>query len=687
MNLLLRRRAARLLALCVVSVAYVCFVPARAVFAQVPNSLSTHGLPGLVNTPNAGSIPTGAIEFNLNSMPDYQRLLGDARSNFAWQANFQFAFGLWDRLVIGGRGTEVRAKEPWGVFLHRGPDGDVRFIPQQMLTRDLSGNAQLLLVRESRLLPSIAVGLQDFGGAVVNLRGRFAVASKTISDRIRVSAGYGLGPNVLDGVFGGIELAPIPELALVAEYDSERFNTALRLQPMPQHLVRRGFPQPTVDVMWAESEGVSWGVGFRMPLDQGLSPDAESADPAAMWAVNPEDSGPGTAHAISTELIRVGFENVVVRYAEDSTLLIEYENRVYNQTQLDGIAAALTVAEALAFVDTERVQLVLKNQDLPFIVIEIPLKAIAQLRSGQRSAASIPGLSVRWATRGEGSHAGQNRTFGRVDLEVLPLIENFAYSELGVLEGRLNLITTARVQVARGTTIDVGVHSPVAQTPDYFLKGGPLGDPGFQRIVLRHTRRVPTPVEIPLWVEWSAGRFGLDHVGIRQQTEFSLAEGRVRLGTDLAWMGVDAAKLDQTLALGTLTVSIPQYESLVSLTGGRFLFEDWGVAGAFSRFFGDTQISLFLRHSNLASQAGLGFTIPLSFRRDLRPGRFRPRLTSAWRQEQRTTLFVDYGNPLRSDVTRSLPASGGLGQIFFDRGRLTPAWIRSNLGASRLWRP
>jgi hypothetical protein len=643
---------------------------------RLPDALSTHGLPGLVNTPAASALPTGVFRFNVNSMPDYQLLGGDVRDDFAWQANVQLAIGLWgDRLTIGGRATEIRRKTAGGPRLIAFPGGRFAFVATDFVIRDLAANASLLLLREGRYTPALTLGVQDLGGAANFLEGRFAVASKRIGEWARVSAGWGIGEDVLDGAFGGIEVAPLPGLGLVAEYDTERFNAGARWRILPERLAARGVPQLTASAFWTEDEEVSWSVDLSMPLDPGTLRRPSPSRPAP--------SAPEIADPVARALVEVGYENVAVQ-REGSTLRIEYENRVYNQSELDGLGVALRTAAVAAPPDVETFELVVTSVNVPTVAVRASRSALDALAAAPDTTIDTDALSVQWAA---GARAGGPRHAGAwrsLDLEVTPVLENVAFTESTVADVRLSVVPSLRAQLPGGLTLDAAARVAVYQSPRYFLFDGPRPDPQLERATLGWLHRWPLGSGWGGWAEWSGGRLDVDNLGVRQQTRLASPGGRVQMGLDVALVGPRTSEVDRLYAVGSLGAYLPEIGAQVTLFGGQFLDEDRGAGVDVSRFFGDTRVSLFARRTDAESVAGMQFAIPLSSRKDLRPLPLRPRVTSAFRPGVQTVVGGDR-NPIRRDVGRLLSPETSLAFRHLDWGRLAPVWIQQRLADPRFW--
>lgn len=83
--------------------------------------------------------------------------------------------------------------------------------------------ALVQLAPETRNVPAIALGIQDFTNA--RIRSPFVVATKQLGEQ-PVFATFGLGRGRFSGsdVFGGVSYAPVQRVSLSAEYDGLQIN-------------------------------------------------------------------------------------------------------------------------------------------------------------------------------------------------------------------------------------------------------------------------------------------------------------------------------------------------------------------------------------------------------------------------------------------------------------------------------
>jgi len=132
------------------------------------------------------------------------------------------------------------------------------------------------------------------------------------------------------------------------------------------------------------------------------------------------------------------------------------------------------------------------------------------------------------------------------------------------------------------------------------------------------------------------------------------------------------------VALANGRVRYPPWDLTLSVTAGRFLDQDQGVAVDLSRFFGNTEIGVFLRHSENGSVGGLRFSVPLTLPKELPPWRFRPRLPDVYSYAQNTTVFTDM-NVIRNDIGRTLSTDHTIERVYWNRDRLYPAYIQQHV--------
>ena len=185
---------------------------------------SIYGVSGIIKTPNAYIVDNGRCVMGLAYFKDYH-IKPDEKYE-QWGVNFNIGF---------------HSRFELGVRLAILPDipGDSPIF-DGYLDRVLSG--KFLLLKEKKMVPQIAFGIQDIAGTRLH-NSTYLVASKNIqmnkSFSILLNLGYGSKLNDLIfedarnhhfiGVFGGTEFSFKKKIVLMMEYDARDINSGLKI--------------------------------------------------------------------------------------------------------------------------------------------------------------------------------------------------------------------------------------------------------------------------------------------------------------------------------------------------------------------------------------------------------------------------------------------------------------------------
>lgn len=169
------------------------FTPA-AVFAEP----TTTGQTGLINMPDGRVAPDGTLRLGDGYQKPYNTFWG--------------SISLFDRLDLDGRYTSIQGVRGFSDPTEAATYGRYK---------DKAFDAKLLLLKESKYLPSLAVGEEDFIGTGL-FTAPYVAASKQFGP-LDVTLGY--GRKRIDGAFGGLRYKPafLKNWAVVAEYDATNY--------------------------------------------------------------------------------------------------------------------------------------------------------------------------------------------------------------------------------------------------------------------------------------------------------------------------------------------------------------------------------------------------------------------------------------------------------------------------------
>jgi Exopolysaccharide biosynthesis protein YbjH len=448
------------------------------------------------------------------------------------------------------------------------------------------------------------------------------------------------------------------------------------------------------DVLWQQDQHVSWGISLRSVLGEAKFQAQREARANKRYSrrnamLLAEPSLQTVSEQLQAELIERGLENVritVARLELGMTVVVEYENRRYNRDELDALGLVLGVAALRTPPLITQMRVIVKKVNIPVLEVSTSVEAFLAFVNEQMSAAAFAlqfhiTQEVHWplpTIKPEATTDIRNRSWLKFDLFVEPRIETLILTELGVADLRFSLLPDAFIQLIPGMVVNARGAIPVTQTSGF---PGELGDPAVDRVLLHQAVRLP----LGTWSRWatgltqlSIGRFSQEEVGIANETALTLSEGVFSVTGMLARVGSSPTNLDRSVALANGRVRYPPWDLTLSVTAGRFLDQDRGVTADLSRFFGNTEIGLFFRHTDNGSLAGLRFAVPLTPAKELPPWRFRPRLPDLFTYQQSTTVLTDV-NIIRGDIGRELRTGHAIERVYWNRDRLYPAYIRQHV--------
>jgi hypothetical protein len=655
----------------------------KAVLRREATSLS--GLPGLVTVPVAATIPSGMLDLGFSNART-----ASSYSGLGTQQNYVVSIGLLPRVSVGLRGTV------FGRDANRNAD----------CSCDLSESIQVQLLTEGDWLPAVAVGTQDPFSAATYFKTRYVVASKSMLGRVRFSAGYGSGPTVLKGVFGGAELNLASWASALGDYDGSKYSGALRLQPFPAMADAAGV-QPRVDVVWRQGFGLSTMFGLRTSMSGSSATHRErsvvsaaSSRSARGGVTNaPSVATTTTARGVQAELVAQGFENVrasIEHAGGGATMAVAYENRRYNRDELDALGIVMAVAAQYATDSVGRIRVTVLRRELPVLVVESGTAALAAFLDERATPAAFEQqLEIRNPGAGDARVRGESSAASsrfKVDIFARPRLETAVMTELGPLEVRGSLLADAYMQLAPGIVLNARRTLGSAESSQF---PGYLSDVNTDRLLLHLAAALPAAARLGLagaLTQLTVGRFGHYEVGVVEELDVPLADGLVSLGGTFGVLGNSFQHLDRTIALGVARVRYPALDLTASLTAGQFRNGDLGAAVELGRFFGQTEFAVFVKSSRytlpagtpFASQAGARISLPLAPARELAPSPVRLRLPDVYSQGLQAAVVKqgEFG-AIRSDVGLLLNTDHEVARAYRMRDRLQAVTIRQHVVAIR----
>jgi hypothetical protein len=653
--------------------------PATAADPAAGGRPSLEGFTGQLTTPSAWTVApgTGHLLFTDAEDPRF-RDRGTART-------YALTLGLLRYTELAGRLTEVR--------------------PQPAL-RDLSFNVKLQVPLDlvaPRLPVALAVGGQDEGGAATHFATRYAVASLRLW-RLTASVGWGRGPDRMEGLFGGGTLALVDWLEVVGDWDGADLNAGLRAS-VPLDGVGLPFRLGAIakSSVRHEPRTVEWGATLEVPLWLNAGPGGrrlvgDGAPPRRASAAAPEaapalevrtasaddplprgrsptgpepprdpavDAGADPLLELEEALVEIGFEEVRAGRAGDA-VVVEYENNLFNHNEADALSVVLRQIE-LAGLASRPLAIVVKRNGLR--VAEISVPGAAEVAAAPSRSGSAPrwryGPSTRrvsWA-----SPSPRNRSAMHSKLVLAPGLRTFVGTEVGALDWLVSFRPDVIVPLWPGATGFARAEIPVAWSDDLRERGVFRRYRQDERLEYALVHQA-VPLAPGLMAMVGGGVIRATDAGGLGELLWSTFDGALALGVQGSWTANDQLE-ERRAATGSARIRIAPLDVSAFVRAGRFVNGDRGGTVEVSRWFGDTQVGVFYTRTEVAI-AGAFFTIPLTPRKDMRPGWLQVRGSRRWGHGLGTVVGEEL-NLITSGLAIAPVAPWNLETSYLDWGRIS----------------
>lgn len=374
---------------------------------------------------------------------------------------------------------------------------------------------------------------------------------------------------------------------------------------------------------------------------------AQAQAPAPTAAALPDQAG--QLRALRRELADLGFEDVRVGTIGPEVCYLELENSRFNRNEVDGIGVALGVATRRLPATFTRVVLRVKKLNLPVIEISAP---VAPLRtylndpSPEASDQQLPLLANRLqvANAGRRLPAGltllpgvENRQRGHSALVLRPGLRTTVGTEVGVFDYRLSARADLITRLWPGATLNSRADIPVDWS-DNFREGATFNrtghnDPVIDRVFLSQAHKLSPAVTNQI----GAGLLLEDTYGVLNETIWLPEPGTHRLRLQLGrYRDQDDRKAGNQI-LGSYRYALPAWDLALEGTAGRFFGGDEGVQLEAQRFFGDVAVAAIYTHTE-ERMLSFRITVPLTTRRDMKPGLLQVRGAEQFGHQLNTVL-------------------------------------------------
>ncbi|MCI2397795.1 YjbH domain-containing protein [Aliiroseovarius subalbicans] len=578
------------------------------------------GMPGLVEMPTAEAAPSGHFSFTYGTYGPFGR--------------GTMAFQVTPRLTASFRYSSIAG------YLPADPD---------YVNYDRSFDLRFRVLDESKYLPAVSIGLQDFMGTTPS-SSEYIVATKSIGDRLRVTGGIGWGrlgslnaigatgvrpprrpgpsgyPNYYQwfqgdfAAFGGVSYKVNDKITLKAEYSSDAYTLAgdrgyyTRNSPFNfgvDYALAPGWNLAAY-YMYGNQIGLQFSVAMNpnRPTSHSGTEEAphfvrprpsRSADPEA-WGtdwVNEPETGPGLQAALATALGKTGITlNAMALTATRAELRVT-NNRYNSEAQALGRTFRIMTRAFPASVETFVVTLMRNGT---------PLSSVTMSRSDIERLEHAPApeaFAAAQITDAAGRPDGMTLTPGlypRFNWSLAPYFSIGLFGGEQAVSAELGLRLAGSYEITPGLVLSASLKKTIlsnfveATSPsdsvlphvrsDVGLYNA-QGDPSLEHLTLAWYARPARD----LYSRVTFGYLEPMFAGVSAEVLWKPVDSRLGLGAELAY--VVQRDYDQLLGLrdySTVTGHVSAYYDFgngfeTQLDVGRYLAGDFGATVSIDRTF------------------------------------------------------------------------------------------------------
>lgn len=482
------------------------------------------------------------------------------------------------------------------------------------------------ILPESRWLPALAVGIQDFFGTRTYASEYVALSRQIFPFDFTLGFGRkrlkGLSLPYIDevGVFGGIEFAVSPRFSLMAEYnpihyEKDRRLGVLQLPPVvegakyPVDLGLRFKLLPNILLGFSVQRGDTLGLSLHFQDSLGEPVLPHRADPPPRLPL-PSEAKPDIDHKemaskIHEEIQKAGFADVAV-YTDGQELTAEFSNSQYLSNQ-KATGRVLRILLLHASSDTKKLTAVIKRKGINLLSVSVEPGHLQKYLLGEIRQETFEKL-VEVKNPGSTAPPPESHVYADDDsisysYGIKPDFQPFLKDAGGYVKFRTGIKPFIVFNLWKGAQVsaryDIPLYSNIearALTPEDSVRSDSwryLGkDYTFDRLMLDQT----IPLGSRTFGRISFGYLEYMYAGVGGELLHILGDGRFALGLESDWVrkreaGTQFGLMDveRHTLLANGYYSIPALGMTFHAQYGRFMAEDVGWRLIVSREF-DTGI-------------------------------------------------------------------------------------------------
>lgn len=673
------------------------------------NGLSLQGFTGILNTPSAHVTREGDFYALYSNQKE-----SNWRDRTRYQDNYFFNVGMFSIAEIGGRLT-------WA---------------PEVGAQDISANFKFTsepFFKKYPYVPVLALGMEDASGGASFFETKYAVITEDIW-RLRLSAGYGTGPDRMDGLFAGGEFKAHDWLYLLADYDTRETNVGARIVLPHFWKIPISFTATAKTSLDHKPGNIDIGVGFSLPLDFKVRKEVQN-----MEAVQGEEaihSGeavqsstfnvePGTSNIASPtsnidhtlnppspasptlalsslrdRLVKAGFMNIRVGEKDGHVVVVEYENTIFNHNEMDALGVVMGMTfEAVKGGPFDRLNIVIKKKNIRMMQLGASLAAVEDFLENGRDIDLLKSEITISNTVKDNSEinfvAGNvNSSFLSTSLLLWPGLSTFVGTDYSAFDYVLSLKPELFTNLWSGGVINARWDIPLLWSEN-LEEGKPYRNSRtpsrIDRLMLFQGVKLLPNVMANL----GAGMLMHGLYGTMNELSWQPGDGAHRIRLAQSWGRNDGTQKEIETYLASYRYYFSPLDVSLEGTAGKFWSKDTGFSVELKRFFGDAAFSLYYKKSTIKESMSLGLptnwqavgvqlAFPLTPEKDMKHYyKMQVRGTDEWQYAQETTIAS--GNSANANYLPPVPLAvapvftGSLHNQYMNRDRLSASYIKSHL--------
>jgi hypothetical protein len=275
-----------------------------------------------------------------------------------------------------------------------------------------------------------------------------------------------------------------------------------------------------------------------------------------------------------------------------------------------------------------------------------------------------------------------------------PGLVTYVGTEWAAFDYLLSLKTEVQFPLWYGAVLNARWDIPLSWS-DNFEEGMPWSrqkeDSELERLMLHQAFKLAPG----LITQFSGGLYKRDYGGVLNKTIWSPGNGRHRFkfiagyfedieDEETRFLLPDHLINDyRDIILGAYQFYYERLDVYLEAMYGKYWEQDEGVTLELKRFFGDTAFSLFYRQVGSESgekSAGVGISIPLTPRRDMKPWYLQIKGLDRWEYEHQTTI-AESGerNPIAETIAIKPGTTINVEDTYMNDGRLNEIYVKTHL--------